>query len=85
MVIELTAASDFNKFINVNFHNHTDLGRVSVSATRQSQQAALSLPGFQRITIRRCYSELFTHGIAPEPFHNALRQMACSPDVSGTV
>jgi hypothetical protein len=23
MVIELTAASDFNKFINVNFHNHT--------------------------------------------------------------
>jgi hypothetical protein len=25
MVIELTAASDFNKFINVNFQNHTDL------------------------------------------------------------
>jgi hypothetical protein len=24
MVIELTAASDFNKFINVNFQNHTD-------------------------------------------------------------
>lgn len=40
----------------------------------QDNQAALSLPGFQRITIRRCYSELFAHGIAPEPFHNALRQ-----------
>ncbi|BCZ52006.1 hypothetical protein FJMB80151_17910 [Enterobacter hormaechei] len=24
MVIELTAASDFNKFINVKFHNPTD-------------------------------------------------------------
>lgn len=94
MVIELTAASDFNKFINVNFHNHmakrlqsrrnecptalrlrrpSDLQAGRRKASWRNQQSALSLPGFKGITIGRCYRGLFTHGLSPESFHDALR------------
>jgi len=44
MVIELTAASDFNRFINVNFHYQT---AKRLQSRRDSRREALRLPGLQ--------------------------------------